>query len=1054
MKSSENEGERRHVTVLFCDMVDSALLSESLDPEDLRDVMRSYQQNCVDAIKQHGGFVADYLGDGVVAYYGYPHALEDATQCAIYAALDIVAKISQLGLRSKQLGSGGMAVRIGIDTGLVVAGTMGAAENPKQIAVVGEPPNIAARLQAVAGPDTIVVSEKVFRLAKGLFEFEGMGYRVLKGLSRQMLIYKVLRVSGAQDRFDVALTVGLTPLVGRLKEMKYLLGLWSKVKPTQGQIVVLTGEPGVGKTRLVNALQDHLVLGTYKAININCARRFQNSAFYPVIKLLQQKLNILATDNDEEKWQKLEVALVVEGDNSDPDAILVLASLFSLDTGNQTVRHKLSPEEQRRKIQETLLQLLYVQTQRQPILLIVEDLHWIDPSTLALLQLLVEGGIKSSIMLLMTARPGTGIPSNGSTGMVHVDLGRLGAADVESMIKAVSGTAKLPGSIIRGLIEKTDGIPLFVEESTKMVLEDNRLMEGSGDNTTSLGLPSLDIPETLQDLLMTRLDRLNGGKDVAQAGAVVGRNFSQDMVCQIMQEDPKVVKEALNQLESAGLVHRSIDEPGEYSFMHALIRDAAYQSLLKRYRRQYHLRIAQTMEGYRPDFCANQPELIAEHYSQAGLVPEAIEFWLQAGRHATERSANVEAILYSKRGLELLEDGSDSDEIKSLELELQLILGNAHAVTKGYATLEAEKAFSRAKDLCENTKQSDDKLFVALFGLWRFFGTRGDIPVAMKLAQQFMSRAKVNGDPVRLHEANYMLGNTLFMVGDLVRTRSYLEQAIAFQDSSQPSRAAIYGYDLVVASMGYLALALWMLGLPDQSLRQVQAAVVLARSLGHPHSLVIALNFLSRIRQHRQERADTVKEASECLEISIQRRFAYWKAISIMLDGWAKSDQEPENINTIRKAIDAHQAAGAELAHTYFLSMLADACLQNQAWEEGLGCLMRAMNMVHNRGETIYESELYRLRGELLLGQDPSAFDDAQECFQKALDIAQAQKAKGWELRAAISMSRLLLGRGDAKSAIKVLSDLYNGFSEGLGAVDLVQAKGLLERSESMLAGA
>jgi len=1008
--------------------------------------MRIYRQHCIDAVMHHGGLVSDRFDDTVVtAYYGYQDALENPTQCATRSALEIIARISQSGLQLDPFVSTDLTVHIGIDTGLVTDDAIGGVDDPGQNEPENEILDFATKLSASAKPNTISVSEKAYGLVKDLFEFEKLGRCKLKDIPGKALVYKALKESKP-------LIVDFTPMVGRDAEMRELLAYWFKAIINTGQVVMLTGEAGVGKTRLVEGLQKQLAVVTRNLVKFHCTRRAQNSVFYPIIEYLCQRFQFTATDSDQDKWEKLEAFFTSRTDG--PYAIPVLASLLSLSTDDQKKLQEVEPEEQKKKTQTVLLDLLYERAKEGPVLFVVEDLHWIDPSTLALLQLLIQDGIRAPIMLLMTTRPGSHFPWNDNPGVAHVAISRLSASDAREMIGAIPGAAGLPDSIVRGLIDRTDGIPLFIEESTKMVLESSHLKEKSEGDIAVKDPLSAKIPDTLQDMLMTRLDCLGQAKDIAQAGAVVGGEFSYEYICSITHEKPHVVKEALDRLEAAGLVKFHRNSPGlKYSFRHALIQDAAYHTLLKQNRKKFHFRIAEMMEIHCQDICDNQPEVVAEHYTQADIKPKAIAFWLRAGRHAMQRSAYVEAICHSTQGLDLLENGPSDGELEELELGLQLILGNAHAVTKGYAARVAERAFSRAKDLCEGAQRADDQIFAALFGLWRFFGARGDIPMAMELAQQFMLQAKDNADPVRVHEANYMLGNTYFMSGELLRTRSHLEQVIAFQDSKQRSHAAIYGYDLVVVSMGYLALTLWVLGQPDQSLRQAQAAVALARSLRHPHSLVIALNFLARVRQHRQERTDTVKEVSECTEISTQRRFAYWKAVGTMLDGWARSDQDPDSVNTIRKAIDAHQAAGAELAHTYFLSMLADACLQNRAWEEGLGCLVRATNMVQHRGETLYEGELYRLRGELILGQNPTALDDAQDCFQRALDIARAQKAKGWELRAAISMSRLLLSRGDAQAVMHLLAELYNSFSEGSDTADLVNAKELLERSESLLSG-
>jgi adenylate cyclase len=410
------------------------------------------------------------------------------------------------------------------------------------------------------------------------------------------------------------------------------------------------------------------------------------------------------------------------------------------------------------------------------------------------------------------------------------------------------------------------------------------------------------------------------------------------------------------------------------------------------------------------------------------------------------RSANLEAIEHARRGLKLIARLPGSSGLDRLELGLQLILGNACAVTKGYATPEAQTAFSRAKDLCFQTGSLDDEVFLALFGLWRFYGARGDVNVALELALQFLERAKQHGDPIRMHEAHYVYGNTVFMKGRLHETREHLQKAIAFYDQDQPSRASEYGYDLAVASMGYLALTLWMLGLPDQALVQVKTSVDLARSLNHPHTLVIALNFLARLSQHRGDRQATHINATSSTELAAEKGFAYWKAIGAILDGWSVADRQADSVERISHAIAAHQATGSELSHTYFLSLLAEACWCNKDWDQGLHAVERGLRGVRDRGELVYASELYRLQGRLISGKDPAAVDDAEACYQKALQIAREQSARGWELRAAGNLAELWSARGERSAARQLLEQLYNGFTEGFDTADSREVSRLLSR--------
>ena len=718
---------------MFCDLVESTKLASHLDPEDWRDVVRAYQRVCTDVIQRYDGHIAQLLGDGLLVYFGYPHAHEDDAQRAVRTGLGIVEVMGTLNSSLAQRQGVRLAIRMGIHTGLVVVGAMGGGGRQEQLAL-GETPNIAARLQGLAAPDTIVISEATARLVEGYFISHSLGMQDLKGLAHPLRVYRVLHTSETQTRLDVGAIRGLTPLVGRDAEVAFLRERWTQVQDGLGQVVLINGEPGIGKSRLVQVLKEQVAGEKYTRIEYRCASHTQHSALYPVITHLERALAFTHDDTPDDKLRKLEAALAPYAWPL-PDTVPLLAALLSLPLPAHAPPLTLTPQRQRQKTLEALLAWLCAEATRHAVLFIVEDLHWIDPSTLEFLTLLMAQEPTARILTVLTCRPEFHPPWPLRAHVTLLTLSRLAHPQAALMMRRMTGDRTLPMEIVQQVVAKTDGVPLFVEELTKTVLESGFLREANGAYELTAPLPPLAIPATLHDSLMARLDRLSTVKTVAQLSATIGRMFAYEVLQAVAPLDEATLQEGLRHLVEAELVYqRGLPPQATYMFKHALIQDAAYQSLLRRTRQQYHQRIAQVLAAQFPDMVDAQPELLAQHYTEAGQSARAITYWQRAGERALQRSANLEAISHLTKGLEVLKTLPDSPERLQHELDLQITLGQALAVTKGYAAPEVEHTYARARELCQQVGETP-QLFQVLRGLWNFYLIRLELRTAQELGE-------------------------------------------------------------------------------------------------------------------------------------------------------------------------------------------------------------------------------------------------------------------------------------------------------------------------------
>jgi predicted ATPase/class 3 adenylate cyclase len=1051
------EAERRQLTVLFCDLVDSTPLASLLDPEDLRHVVRAYQETCAKVIARFDGYIAQYLGDGLLVYFGYPLAHEDDAQRAVRAGLGMVEAIGQLNMRLARERGVSLAVRLGIHTGQVVVGEIGGGAKQEQLAL-GETPNLAARLQGVAAPNTLVVSAATSQLLGGFFACQALGTPLLKGVAQPIELYQVQYESTARSRLEAAGHTGLTPLVGREAEVALLRERWVQVKEGLGQVVLLSGEAGIGKSRLVQVLTEQVASEPQAWLTpCQCSPYYQNTAVYPMIDLVERvALRFEREESPQQKLSKLEGFLVQYGLPL-AETVPLFAALLSLPLSADYAPLTVSPEQQKQKTLQAFLTILLRIAAEQPVLFVMEDLHWVDPSTLDFLSLLVDQGPAARILALFTCRPDFSPPWTGRAHLTQVTLNRLPRRQAAELAGRVAQGKTLPAEVVEQVVAKTDGVPLFVEELTKMILGAGILQEHEERYELSGPLPPLAIPTTLHDSLMARLDRLATVKALAQLGATLGREFSYELLQAVSPWDEGTLRQGLHQLVAAEFLYQQgLPPQATYLFKHALIQDAAYQSLLRSTRQQYHQRIAQVVEARFPELCETQPELLAHHSTEAGLHEQAIGYWQKAGQRAIERSANLEAIGHLTAGLEVLKMLPDIPERTQQELTLHTALGVPLRATKGLAAPEVGQVYARARELCQQVEKTP-QLFPVLRGLWEFYELQGELQTARELGEQLLTLAQRVGEVDLLQVAHNVLGDTLIWLGEFAVARAHLEQGIALYNPQQHrSHAFLYGEDPGVGCHAFAARVLWCLGYPDQALQRSDEALTLARELAQPFSLSQAQSFAAWVRQFRRESRLTQQQAEAAMTAATELGFPAWLGQGLILRGWALAmqGQGAEGITQIHQGLSTRQTTGADLARPYWLALLAEVYGEVGQAEEGLSVLSEAFTVVRRNGERWWEAELYRLKGELLLRQAaglstvPEAkwlLDaEAEAAFRQALEIARRQHAKSLELRAAMSLSRLWQ-QDQRAEARELLVPIYSWFTEGFDTTDLQEAKELLD---------
>ena len=1038
------DAERRQLTIMFCDLVGSSELAVRLDPEDLRRVIGAYH-NCIkEIIARYQGTIARYMGDGVLAYFGYPQAHEDDAEQATRAGLALVEAVA--GVQT-DIGTE-LHVRVGIATGTVVVGDLIGEDAAREEAVVGETPNLAARLQAQAEPDTVLIAGTTRSLLGELFEYRMLGKVPVKGSGDPVPVWQVTGTSAVDSRFEALHGTNLTPLVGREPEIALLLERWERAKEGDGQVVLLSGEPGIGKSRIVQELRGRLSDELYTRVSHYCSPYHTSSPLYPVIALLERAAGFDRTDTADAKLDKLE-ALLAPSATDVQEATRLLAAVLAIPADHRYPPLALTPQRQKQRTLELLVEQLAGLAGQRPVLAVYEDAHWIDPSTFELLGLVIQRVQRLPALVLITFRPEFVPPWTSHAHVTRLSLSRLTRRHGSDIALRVTGGRVLPAEVLEQIVSRTDGVPLFIEELTKAVVESGLLQDAGGRLELTGPLPPRAIPTTLYDSLMARLDRFAPVKEVAQIGAVFGREFSYQLLAAVIDIPAAQLDQALGQLVASELVfQRGTPPEAMYSFKHALVQDTAYQSLLRSKRHQLHAKIARMMEERFPEIAEARPELLAHHFTEAGLASQAIVYRQRAGERDLERSAYAEAISQLKQGLELLEALPDRPERVRQELSLRLALGSALTATRGYADPEVGDAYLRARELCRELGEAPPQLFPALHGLYRFYHVRGQLQAAREPGEQLLKMAVSVQDSGLFVEAHRALGVPLFWLGDVTRALENLEQgARLYRAKKHRSHATMFGTDPGVVCLSYGALALWHVGHPEQAYNRSCEALALARNLSHHHSLALALVFAAWLHQFRREPRAAREHAEAAIAICSEQGFPLFMSMGTILRGWAlgQEGRGEEGVAQMRRGLADLRATGAGLWQPTFLSLIAEADGRIGQARRGLEVLGEAMAIVDRNDERFYEAELHRLKGELLLSTpaDPSG---AERCFRIALEIAGRQRAKSLELRAACSLARLCAREGRRSEAHDLVAPIYGSFSEGFGMPDHQEAKALLDQ--------
>ena len=1037
-----DEAERRHLTVLICDLVGSTALSARLDPEDMRTVIDAYHAACARIMPTYDGFLAEFRGDGILAYFGYPRAHEDDAERTVRAGLDIISAVAALKTRAGQA----LAVRIGIAAGLVLVGKLRRHGALREHAVVGDAPNVAARLLDLAEPGRIVVAASTRRLLGDLFRLRDLGQHEVKGIAEPVAAWEVEGLSASESRFEAVRVSGLTDLIGRDEEIDFLLQRQQLAWKGQGQTVLISGEPGIGKSRIAAAIAERIAGERHLRLRYQCSPYHTNSALHPFIAQLERAAGFKADDTAEERLDKVEALLAPSASQVWTLAPL-FAALLSIPTGDRYPPLALSPAQQRRRTLTTLLDQFERLARQQPILLLFEDAHWADATSLELLDLTVERMRQLPVLALITFRPEFEPLWVDLPNVSALTLGRLDRNDVEGMVARITGGSLLPAEVMKQIIAKTDGNPLFVEELTKAVLEAGILIKDAGSYRLAGPLPALAIPATLQDSLMARLDRLAPVREIGQIGAVIGREFSYSLIRAVVGRDEPALKEALGQLQGAELVFRRGDPPeATYSFKHALVRDAAYESLLKSRRQQLHSQIASVLVGRFPEIVASEPEIVAHHFTEAGLVRPAIDYWLKAGQQATTRSANAEALNHLTRGLQLLPNIDDPQLRNKSELLLQTSLGNSLRATKGWSVDDVKHAYTRALQLCKDSGL-DEHTLPAAFGLWTWNFVHGALGEARILAEHLVDTAENVDDSVCKVLAHEALGFTLFAHGNFADAHTALERSISLcEDSKAAAYLDLSAQDPRVHVRLYDGMALCLLGYPDQALRTCVDARRYAEAAHHPFSEAMARTISLRVYQLRGQATIVADQANTTIALCEEHEFVHYLALALILRGWAIAEQGEfeKGIAEIQDGLNRARAAGALLFESYTLGLLADACIKNERYEQAFHFLDRArLRLDEENSERFYAAEIHRLFGEAYL-RSRQDLDQAERYLRKGLAVAREQKAKLFELRVGLSLYDLYELKQSADEYCSQLGEIYGSFSEGFDIMDLVKAKARL----------
>ena len=1036
--------ERRQLTVMFCDLVGSTGLTARLDPEDMREVVRAYQDACSGAIARYDGFVAKFMGDGVLAYFGFPRAHEDDAERAVRAGLDVAAVVPKLDTRAKE----SLRVRIGIATGIVVVGDLVGLGSAQEQAAVGETPNLAARLQALAEPGSVVIAESSRRLLGEMFELKSLGVLTLRGFDTPTPAWTVLREVENVSRFEASRSRGVTPFVGREHEVALLLDRWREAEEGKGQVVLLSGEAGIGKSRILAVLGDRISNLPHVRVRYQCSPHHVNDAFYPISNQIWHAAGIASDEPAAAKLDKLDAMIARSGLQTKEMAPLI-ASLLSIPSERRYPEPDLVPTERKEQTIAALLALFDGLAKELPVLMVLEDAHWIDPTSLDVFGRLVHRLPSRRALLAVTFRPEFAAPWVGRANVASLTLSRFGRPQALEMVDRIAGGKTMPPEVLEQIIAKTDGVPLFVEELTKTVLESGLLRADAGGYVLDQSLSPLAIPSTLQDSLMARLDRLAPIKEIAQIGATIGREFSYRLLEAVSPVRGPALQDALGRLMAAELIHgRGAPPEATYTFKHSLVQDTAYASLLRSRRQRIHADIAGALTERLADQINVAPAIIAHHYTEAALYEPAARHWLSAAELALSRSGVLEANRHVDAGLAAVRRMPEGQDQKSLELALLVAKANALLPLKGYSTPETVAALSAAKRLLDDGLGDDLQRFSVLYGLCSANYVASELESAHAQAAQFLDLARRQDDKIYRLVGHRLLGTVQFFMGrhrealdNLQRAETYREPEIQKQWSYR------FGYDPGLILASYKTMALFMLGYPDQAARASDQVSLEAK--GHYHGPTVALcRFFTTVWPELLfgDIEACERHSAELVAYCIERKVEQFRLYGVVTETCARAqrDPTPEHIEALRAARDAHHRSGARVLDSMILCCLIEALLGADDVRGAEAALQEADQFVELSGERFLLSDLRRLEGQIALKQLEPGRERAEICFLKAADIAHGQESRLLELRAVTGLARLRRDTGSPNDLCPLLEQILATVEGGKATRDIHIARALL----------
>ena len=1027
--AARDTAERRQLTVMFCDLVGSTPLSARLDPEDMRQVVRAYQDACSGVVARYDGFVAQFLGDGILAYFGFPRAHEDDAARAVHAGLEIAEVVAGLQTRAGEK----LSVRVGIATGVVVAGDIVGQGSSQEQVVVGDTPNLAKRLQDLAEPGSVVVSAAARRLLGDQFRLKDLGRHVVKGLAEPVKAFAALGVSQSESRFDAAHASRLIGFVGRQAESAELLARQRRAWAGHGQIVLISGEAGIGKSRLCAWLADEVAETQHGRLRYQCSPYHRDSALYPFAQQFERAAGIAPQEPPAVKLDKLERALGPATDRMNEVAPLI-ASMLSIPFGARYPAMSRSPDQQRRLTLSALRDQMKGLAKKQPLLILFEDAQWADATSLEVLDLLLKSVPRLPALLLITFRPEFEAPWSVSPDVAMVTLGRLDRVEAKTLVERVTGGRELPAEVLAQIVVKTDGVPLFVEELTKHVLESGLLVEGPDRYRLDGPLPPLAIPSTLQDSLMARLDRLAAVKDIAQIGAAIGREFSYPLLHTVVGHDEPTLRAALAQLEDSELVFRSGELPAaRYTFKHALVRDTAYESLLKSRRQILHQKIAETLREHFADIVEAEPELLAHHFTEAGLAKTAIEYWGRAGDLALYRSAFKEAIAHLGKAIEMTEALAGAGEVDQTGRRLKLHVAYAHAMiaAHGHGAPETVAAFVRARELAAHSADMQAR-FSSNYGLWAGSYLHGDLPAMFEPAQAFLRDVETRPGSPEAGVAHRAYGVTQWFTGNFVEARTHLEQAAAIFDPERDRDLAFrFGQDVGVSAMVYLAIVLWPLGEVDRAREIADATAARIANLNHLATSTYGLMHCAMFEIIARNARRAAPLAKALSSVAHEHGIALWIGFGAFLEAWVELESRPVSVTLLnmRRAAALLDADGVGAFKPLVKASLSEAEARNGELKAALATLEEALDGFDRTGQRWFNAEIHRMRGEILLKLKPADPALAADAFLTAIGVAQAQKARSFELLAALALARLYRSTGRHADAQAAIGPALEGFA-------------------------